>query len=343
MFSNMFKFALAVIGFGADVVTVTSGTAVANGVVGNPGNVLGDLQTYFSAKLLEVAERHLVMDQWGEKIPVPSNSSKTIQFVREEKFATSVAPVQLTEGIPPDAVGIQMTEFQAVMEQYGFLVRLSDLAELTAKHPIVQRTMYLLGLQASETYDQLIFNNLIVSTNTYFPNGKANILSLTASDTLSYNDFVQIEANLQDQAARPFDSGEYVVIVAPQVWASVLKDPDWKASHQLSSPDAIWKGEVGALAGMRLVRSNAPAFAAIAETNSGTANPVFAGFALGRFAYQISDLQNLRAYVVAPGGQSDPLQQSRKIGWKFAFKTLITNNSWLINTYSAGNNSVNHP
>jgi N4-gp56 family major capsid protein len=342
MFSNMFKFALAAFGFGADVVTVSTGTAAGNGNTGIPGNVTGDLQTYFSAKLLEVAERHMVLEQFGEKTPIPSNSSKTIQFVREEKFAVAQTPTQLTEGIPPDAVGLSITEFQAVVEQYGFLVRLSDLAELTAKHPIVQRTMYLLGLQASETYDQLIFNNLIVSTNTYFPNGKASEVSLTASDTLGYNDAVQIEANLQDAAARPFDSGEYVFVVAPQVWASILKDPDWKASHQLSSPDAIWKGEVGALSGMRFVRSNAPAFAAIAQTGSGQANPIYAGFAIGRFAYQISDLQNLRAYVVAPGGQSDPLQQSRKIGWKFAFKTIITNNTWIINTFSAGNNSVNH-
>jgi N4-gp56 family major capsid protein len=336
MFSNMFKYALALVGFGADVVTVTTGT------VGVAGNVAGDLQIYFSAKLLEVAERHMILEQFGEKTPIPSNSSKTIQFVREEKFAVVTTPTQLTEGVPPDAVGLTVNEFQATVEQYGFLVRISDLAELTAKHPIVQRTMYLLGLQASETYDQLIFNNIIVGTNAYFPNGKTGNTQLTASDTLSYNDCVQLEANLVDQAARPFDSGEYVMVVAPQVWASVLKDPDWKASHQLSSPDAIWKGEVGSLSGMRLVRSNAPAFASFAQAGTGQANPIYFGFAIGRFAYQISDLQNLRAYVVAPGGQSDPLQQSRKIGWKFAFKTLITNQNWIVNFATAGNNSVNH-
>lgn len=53
---NVFKIALALMGFGTDVVTITTGTA------GQAGNVAGDLQTYFSAKLLEVAERNTILD-----------------------------------------------------------------------------------------------------------------------------------------------------------------------------------------------------------------------------------------------------------------------------------------
>ncbi len=262
--------------------------------------------------------------------------------MREEKFAVTATPTQLTEGIAPDAAGITISQFDAVMEQYGFLVRLSDLAELTAKHPIVQRTMQLLGLQASELYDQLIFNVLSANTNVYRPNGKVSNATLTATDTLGYTDLVQIEANMQDQGARPFDSGDYVAVVCPQVYGTIQKDPVWQASHQLNSPDAIWKGEVGALSGIRVVRSNAPAFAPITSTATGVANNVYAGFVIGRSAYQISDLQNLRAYVVAPGGQSDPLQQSRKIGWKFAFKSIITNPTWITACFSAGANSKNN-
>ena len=44
----------------ADIVTVTSGTA------GNAGNVAADLQTYFAAKLLEVAELVTILDQFGK-------------------------------------------------------------------------------------------------------------------------------------------------------------------------------------------------------------------------------------------------------------------------------------
>lgn len=336
MFNKIFGLALSLVGFGADVVTVTTGTA------GNSGNVAADLQTYFAAKLLEVAELNTILDQWGEKVAIPSNSSKTVHFVREEKFVTQKTPTQLTEGIAPDAVGLTLNQFEATAEQYGFLARLSDLAELTAKHPIVQKTMYLLSLQAAETYDQLIFNVLDTITGTYYPNGKVSDVTLTASDTIGYNDLVSLDASLNDLGGRPMDGGDYVLVTASQVYASLLKDPDYKASHQLSSPDAIWRGEVGQLGGFRIVRSNAPSFAATTQATVGAANKVYSSFAIAKFAYQISDLQNLQVYVVAPGGQSDPLQQNRKLGWKFAFKTLVTNQNWITRVRSAGASSVNN-
>lgn len=334
MFNKFFGIALSLVGFGADVVTVTTGTA------GSAGNVAADLQTYFAAKLLEVAELNTILDQFGEKVAIPSNSSKTIHFVREEKFTTPSVPTQLTEGIAPDAVGLTLNQFEATAEQYGFLARLSDLAELTAKHPIVQKTMYLLSLQAAEVYDQIIFNVLNTVTNTYYPNGKVSDTGLTATDTIGYNDLVALDAQLNDAGARPLDGGDYVLVTSSQAYASILKDPDYKAAHQLSSPDKIFRGEVDQLAGFRVVRSNAPSFAATTSANPGTANKVYSAFAIAKDAYQLSDLQNLQVYVVAPGGQSDPLQQNRKMGWKFAFKTIVTNQNWIVRLRSAGASSL---
>lgn len=57
MFNKILSIALSLVGFGADVVTVTTGT------YGVAGNVAGDLQTYFSAKLLEVAELNTILDR----------------------------------------------------------------------------------------------------------------------------------------------------------------------------------------------------------------------------------------------------------------------------------------
>ena len=326
---NFTKYIFALFGLGVDTITVTSGT------VGNAGNVAADLITYMSAKLLEVAELVTLLDQFGDKEPLPSNSSKTIRFVRQEKF--TVSTTQLTEATAPDAIGVTLNQFEATVEQYGAVVRISDLAELTAKHNIVERTIYMLGLQAAETYDQLVFNVLDAnSTSVYRPNSRAADTNLIGTDVLAYVDLVALSALLNERGSRPFDSGDYVLVVAPQVYAAMLKDPDWKAAHQLASPDKIYKGEVDTLAGFRVIRSNSPAFAATTTTASGVADKIYSAFAMGRFAYQITDLQNLRVYVTAPGGQTDPLYQNRKIGWKFAFKSLITNTDWIYRVRSAG-------
>lgn len=318
----------------SDVITVTSGTA------GNAGNVAASLITFLAAQLLEVAELNMVLDQFGDKVPIPANNSLTIRFVREEKFTVAATPTQLVQGIPPDAGGITLNQFEATAEQYGALVRISDLAELTAKHPIVQRTIYLLGLQAAETYDQLLFNVLNAATNVYRPNNRAGDTSLIGSDRPTFFDLTSLMALLQDQGGRPFDGGTYVFITPPQVHAGMLQDPDFKASVQLAAPDRMWRGEVQQLGGFRIVRTNAPGFAATSQATSGQASKVYSSFALARYAYQISDLQNLQLYVVQPGGQFDPLQQSRKLGWKFAFKAIITNQNWVRLVRSAGLNSI---
>ncbi len=274
-------------GFGDDVVTVITGSV---GTPGPAGSLASDQQTYFSAKLLEVAVLMTVLDQFGDKDPIPSNSSKTIQFNRLEKLTTSLTPTQLVEGIMPDAVGLSMSQFTAVAEQYGLVLRLSDLAELTSKHDVVGRALYILGLHAAETYDILIYNVLANASNVYRPNGKVSNATTTASDKIGYVDLTALHANLMDQGGRPFDDGDYVLVIAPQVHASMLQDPDFMA----------------------------------------------------RNAYQISDLQNLRVYAAAPGGQTDTLQQTRKLGYKFAFKTIITNQNWIWAIVSAGQNSINN-
>ncbi len=326
-------------GFGDDVVTVITGSV---GTPGPAGSLASDQQTYFSAKLLEVAVLMTVLDQFGDKDPIPSNSSKTIQFNRLEKLTTSLTPTQLVEGIMPDAVGLSMSQFTAVAEQYGLVLRLSDLAELTSKHDVVGRALYILGLHAAETYDILIYNVLANASNVYRPNGKVSNATTTASDKIGYVDLTALHANLMDQGGRPFDDGDYVLVIAPQVHASMLQDPDFKASNQFGKPERIWRGEVQELSGFRIVKTNAPGFAFTSQATSGAANKLFTSYAVARNAYQISDLQNLRVYAAAPGGQTDTLQQTRKLGYKFAFKTIITNQNWIWAIVSAGQNSINN-
>jgi|SRR5690348_3838301 len=338
MFNKVFSLIGIVLGLGDDVISVITGST---GTPGPAGSLASDQQTYFSAKLLEVAVLITVLDQWGDKDPIPSNSSKTIQFNRLEKLSTTLSPTQLTEGVSPDADGLTMSQFQAVAEQYGKLLRLSDLAELTSKHDVVGRALYVLGLHAAETYDILIFNVLDAATSTYFPNSKTST-TLVASDTLGYTDLTAIHASLMDNGGRPFDDGDYIFVVPPQVHATMQNDPDFKAANQFGKPERLWKGEVDELAGFRVVKSNAPGFAAHTDATSARANKTYSSFAIARNAYQVSELQNLRVYAAAPGGQTDTLQQSRKIGYKFAFKAIITNQNWIIRTRSAGQNSVNN-
>lgn len=327
---------LSLLGFGVDVVTVTGGSA------GTAGSVAAELITYMSAKTLEVAVTTTILDQFGDKQPLPSGNSKTIRFTRMEKFSTATTPTQLTEGTAPDAVGVTINQVEATVEQYGFVARITELAELTAKHPVVQTTLRRMGLHAAETYDQLVFNVLDAATNVYRPNGKALDTALVATDVPSYSDLVALLASLQDSAAMPVRGSNYVFVTPPQVNAAFLKDSVFQQSNQFRAPEKIWNGQAGTLANFDIVVSNAPSFAATAQTGTGQADHVYSSFALGREAYQITDLQSLQVFVTPPGGHSDPLHQNYRLGYKFSCKSVISNQSWIRRVRSAGANSVNH-
>lgn len=102
-------------------------------------------------------------------------------------------------------------------------------------------------------------------------------------------DLVEVEATLNGNGARPYESGYYAFVTSPQPYAALLKDPDFKAAAQFRAPEKIWRGEVGELYGFRVIRSNSPAFAATSQASSGQSSLVYSSFAVGRFSYQISD------------------------------------------------------
>lgn len=62
MFKNLFGFLSVILGLGDDIVSVITG---GTGVPGPAGSLASDQQTYFSAKLLEVAVVMTVLDQFN--------------------------------------------------------------------------------------------------------------------------------------------------------------------------------------------------------------------------------------------------------------------------------------
>lgn len=115
MFNLIPSWLIAALGFGADIITASIGTA------GNVGSTAAELSTYISAKTLDVAILNTILDQAGEKEVLPDRSSKTIRFTRFEKLTTTTAPVQLTEGVTPDAVGLAVNQFEALIRRNSYV------------------------------------------------------------------------------------------------------------------------------------------------------------------------------------------------------------------------------
>lgn len=298
-----------------------------------------DLQTYFSKRLLDIAGKDVVLTDAAYKEDIPANASKTISFTQYSRLA--IPGSVLTEGTAPSDTQLSPTAVTATIDQWGAYVTLTDLAELTVKHPLVQEAQLLLGEQAAETIETTVNSVLVSGTTVQYANGKSARTALAAADVMTTTELRKAVVTLQTNGARKINAGDkfdnnssagkyYILYVDPHVAMDILADSDFKAANQYNN-DALKAGRVlGTWFGVMVVVSN------VIPTVASTVT-VHTSYLVGRNAYAVTNLQNLKSYVEGPGGVSDPLHQKRTIGWKVGFKAAILNNSFMVRIESASN------
>lgn len=281
-----------------------------------------DLQTYFSKRLLDINAKDQVLQTAAYKEDLPSHSSKTISFTQYSRL--SVPGATLTEGTTPSDTAVSNAAITAVVDQWGAFVTLTDVAELTVKHPVVSELEMLLGEQANETIETQINSVLVAGTTVQYANSKAARTALGNGDVLTTTEIRKALKTLRVNGARPID-GNFVLFVDPSVEMDLMADTDFKTavSYDTGRKDLYSGQVVGTWMGVEVRRSN------VIPTISSTVT-VHTSYLCGRNAYAMSSLQNLEVFVEASGGNADPLHQRKTIGWKTAFKSVILNNNFYV-------------
>lgn len=299
--------------------------------------VAADLQTYFSKKLLAQAKYKVVLDQFGYVEKIPSASSKTISFTQYADLTPATTP--LTEGTPPSDTQLSTTAITATADQLGAYVTLTDLAELTVKHPIVQKTTELLGVQAARTYDQLIGATIAAGTNVVYAGAATSRATLTTANKVSFTEVKKAVAILRKNGATEFADGNFVLVVDPSSELDLMDDTTFQNTvyrqADTSKANENYTATITKFGGVTVVRSNS-----LQTTTAGTGGAVAGhiSYVFGQNAYAVSDLQTLQMYRQSPGGVTDPLEQKMTMGWKVAFKTVILNNNFMVRIESGSTN-----
>lgn len=293
-------------------------------------SLAADLQTYFSKKLLVQAQYKTVLDQFAYVEKIPSNSSKTISFTQYADLAVATTP--LTEGSAPTDTALSSSAITATIDQLGAYVTLTDLAELTVKHPVIQKTTELLGVQAARSYDRTINSVVVAGTSVVYPGAIASRVNITASSYLTFSEVRKAVALLRNNGASEFDDGNFVLVVDPSVEADLMSDTTFANTVYRQQPNSktneFYKGAISNFMGVTVVRSNN------IPTISSTAT-VHTSYLFGQNAFAVSDLQSLQMYKEGPGSVSDPLNQKMTMGWKVGFKSVILNNAFMTRLESA--------
>jgi len=211
-----------------------------------------DAVTYIAEKTLMIAKKNVIFQQLGDKAQLPSNNSKTFQYTRYDRLVLPQSA--LTEGSTPDNTSISISTVSAVADQWGAYVVISDVVDLTIKHPVMQKAVDLMGYQAAETVDREIINVLLAGTQVYYAGGVASRRLITTN--LVTSDIRTGIATLRSLGAHEYDGSDYMAVMDPYVEMDLSADTTFQLAASYSNIKVLQNGEVGRWMGARWMRSN---------------------------------------------------------------------------------------
>ena len=212
------------------------------------------LAVYMMDELLDRAEKDTVFWSICEKSTLPKGSGKTVQFTRYERLPLPEAPLE--ESVTPVATPITLSTVDAVLDQWGAVVSMSDIVVLIINHPLVQQARELLTIQHNELIDREVQVVAMGSTNVYFGANKASRASLTAGDVITTDDIRRMIARLRQNGAPPWKGGIYKGIVDPFVEMDLSKDPTFQTAGTYSQVSTLKDAVIGRWMGVEWSRSN---------------------------------------------------------------------------------------
>lgn len=283
-------------------------------------------KTFYDRALVEEAGPNLIHGQFGQKRPIPKNGGKRIQFRRYASLPKALKP--LTEGVTPEGRKLSATAVEAEVNQYGDFVCLSDVLDLTAIDNNVLEATKAVGRQAGLTLDTITRNVLQSGTNVFYcPKVGANGVQTPVTDRSGLDktctltvDVVKKVAAMLKAANAPKIDGDYVCILHPYVAYDIMSDPRWEEMHKYTTPENMYQGEIGRIAGVRFVESSEAAVYKGTENSCPTGLAVFGCLFIAQGAYGVTEVTGggLQTIIKQLGsaGTADPLDQRSTVGWK---------------------------
>jgi len=275
----------------------------------------GDITPYIAAKTLPLTRRQLVVYQFGDPATLPKGMGTTYTASRYIRVPLPFAP--LSEGVPP--IGQQMTlqQVSAQAQQWGDKITITDVAEMTIKHPLFKKAIELVALQIGETLERNTFLNLLGGTQINYVNSRGARASLVAGDVMNPHEINRASAMLINLGAPRYmgdevtdmklqaDAGgakasnnprkmpHYVAVCHPFVVGDLSENQTIVTAWSYSDLNRLYNYEVGEWRGIRFCQTNmCPFFTGIAQVNGAA---VAGGtFGAGTYVIQVTgqDTQN---------------------------------------------------
>lgn len=239
-----------------------------------------DRRTMVAAQLLMRSQLKLVAQSICEKQQQEKGTGTSYTMIRYARM--NVPVVALTEGVTPQNATLSVETVTGSLDQWGDVITITDVAQLTTLHPLVQIATELLGDNAQRVIDREIQIIMMAGTNVTY--GDASVTSRAAVTTaMKISDTVLLRAkivmgtngapvrqgpsNMNENAkAGPLSgnllgTGNYVAVVGLEISADVqaiaASAGAWQNVNVYNGGGkAIYNGEVGQYFNFRFIETN---------------------------------------------------------------------------------------
>jgi N4-gp56 family major capsid protein len=274
------------------------------------------LQTWLYRKTLEVFEPNLYFYKLGD-LPTVESGYNTISWAKFDQLAASAVTSGTTgnDGVTPSETAFNATVVTVSPLQYRIVVILSDIVIENNVIPFFSGAAGAVGDAMARKIDAVIQTEVMAGTNVFYASGTQTRVSLVAADILTAGHLNKAAAKLEGFDA-PKVNGMYVAVIHPNQLYDLRASTTaggWLDTAKYANPEQVFRGEIGALFGVRIIVSSH------VQTFS-SSTTVYPALVLGKGAYGVGSWQSLQVYSTsATPSDSDPLAQRRKVGAKVAF------------------------
>lgn len=258
--------------------------------VNQSGSFQADVEAYIAQSTLPLARRQLVVYQFGDPLTLPKGRGVVYQAARWNRVPLPYAP--LSEGVPPIGQNMTVTMVSATALQWGDKVTLTDVAEMTIKHPMFQIAKELCTLAVSETLERNTFNNLNGGSQVNYVNSRGSRGALVAGDVMNLHEINRMQGALSTLGAPRFMGDEqtdtkldaeaggarasndprgmphYTAVGHTLALQDLRENSTFVLASSYSDINKLYNAEVGELGGIRFCGSNmVPFWTGYAQVN----------------------------------------------------------------------------
>lgn len=260
----------------------------------NPSsNFSADISNFIQKKVQPLVQRQLVAYQFGDQLRLPKNRGTTYTASRYDRIPLPFAP--LSEGVPPVGEALSLAQVQATAQQWGDIVTIPDVGDMTIEHPLFQVAIDRTAVQQMETVERNTMNALMAGSQVNFVNTRGARASLIAGDVLNPHEVnrmvgalrtigapeylgqmeedAKIAAGKPSKAsANPAGHSHYVALIHPLVEQDMRENSQVVTAWSYSDINRLYNNELGEWGGVRFCRTNMiPSFTGVATVSASAA------------------------------------------------------------------------